>query len=199
MKRIIFIFAFIFAMCGFSFAQSPLAAFEKAREIKLLESTRNDVKRILGDYEPYEYESQDYDEENDEIDLSGKTAKIDEIDFVSETTKIKVKFSSGDCSHVYEYWKVAEDLARQIEITFNNAVKVEDFRFDFSSYIKKVPVEKDSIGYREVKDGELPEDYIYENESSGVIFIISDNKIKTIVLIPLRTSTAPLCKNKKIE
>ena len=85
---------------------------------------------------------------------------------------------------------------------FFNDVKVEDFRFDFSSYIKEVEDhDEDSapFSYRKVKDGEVPESYIYQNENLGIIFHISDNEIETIFLIPSKNSGASLCKNEKTE
>ncbi len=51
MKKII-LFVFISSiMCGFVFAQTPFPELDKVKQIKLLESTRKDVKRILAEYE----------------------------------------------------------------------------------------------------------------------------------------------------
>lgn len=184
MRRIILLIVFSLAMCGFSFAQSPLADFEKAREIKLLDATRDNVRRILVDYEPY-----NYDEE------------ADEIGFSSETTEIQVKFSSGDCSDNYEYWNVAKGVATQIEITFLNDVKVEDFRFDFSNFTKEVMSENyaENPIYQKVKLGENPDYYIYQNENLGIVFKISDDEIEKIFLVLSKTRASSLCKNENTE
>jgi hypothetical protein len=185
MKRLIFLLLFIFAVCSFAFAQTPLAGFEKAREIKLLESTRNDVKRILVDYE-----SDDSDYEDSEWRFS------------NENVEIEVSFSSGDCSDDdNEYWNVAKDVATKIEITFENDIKVEDFKFDFSNFTKEEMGEDyfNTLVYQKVKAGENPESYIYQNENSGIIFKISDEEIDEIILIPSKNRAASLCKNEKTE
>ena len=185
MKKIILLLAFILAICSFTFAQSPLAELNKAREIKLLESTRNDVKRILVDYE-----SDDFDYEDSEWSFSNENAEIE------------VRFSSGDCSDDgNEYWNVAKDAATKIEITFENDIKVEDFKFDFSNFTKEEMGEDyfETLVYQKVKAGENPESYVYQNENLGIIVKISDNEIEKIILIPSKTRSASMCKNEKTE
>ncbi len=51
MTKFIPLIFFTLTLCGLTFAQSPLPEFEKVKEIKLLESTRDDVRRILGGYD----------------------------------------------------------------------------------------------------------------------------------------------------
>jgi hypothetical protein len=135
MKKFI---AFIFismAFCGVVLAKKTLPEFEKAREIKPLQSTREDVKRILADFEHNEEKEEDYTQT-----FSGKKAEI------------TVYFSRGDCSEDFQSWNVAEWVVTRITITPEDAIKVKDFKFNFSDFTK------------ETEDEEFPEDYIYYNE-----------------------------------
>jgi hypothetical protein len=50
MKKFMMLIVFFPAAGSFAFAQTPLVELDKVRQIKLLESTGNDVKRIFADY-----------------------------------------------------------------------------------------------------------------------------------------------------
>lgn len=164
-------FAFIIinlALYSLAIAKSPFAEFEKAREIKLLQSNRDDVKRILAGYEYDDSEVEDY-----------------EQIFSTENAEIEISFSRGDCSDDSESWNVAEWIVTKIEISPENAIKVEDIKFDFSNYTK------------ETEDEEFPESYVYHNENSGIVFKIDDNEIQKIILFPSKNNRSLLCENEK--
>lgn len=167
------IFAFLLcslAFCGFVFAQSKLPELDKVKEIQLLESKRKEVKRILADYE------RDDSDDDSHYDL-----------FSTENAEIEVTYSAGNCSEEDEFWNVDEWTVTQIEISFENAVKVEDAKFNFSNFTK------------EVEDEEFPEDYIYQNENLGIAFKIDDNKIESIYLFPSKGSYSLLCDNENTK
>lgn len=170
MKKIITFIVFSLAMCGFAVAKSPFAEFEKVREIKLLESSREDVKRILADYE--------HNKDDDEFY---------EQSFSTKNAEIEITYSSGDCSDSSQYWNVAEWIVIKIEISPDNPLKVKNIKFDFSNFTK------------EIEDEEVPEDYIYQDENSGIVFKIIDNEIKKIILFPSKNITYLLCENEKTK
>ena len=170
MKKIAIVFVFCLAACGAALAQSSLSVFEKAREIKILESTLNDVQRIFVNFEAGDFDDDLYEQW-----------------FYGENVSIRVLFSSGDCSDDSEYWNVRKLTATKASITFKNPVKIEDFKFDFSSFKK------------EIEDEESSDDYIYQNENSGILFDIHDHKIERIILFPSKSHYSSLCKNEKTE
>ena len=157
------------ALCGFAFAKSPLAELKKAREIKLLQSTREDVKRILAGYE----HDADEDEDNEQT-------------FSTENAEIEVSFAKGDCADDSEYWNVDEWVVTKIEIDPENELKVEDIAFNFSGFTKEV-------------DEEYPEDYIYQDENSGIVFIIDDKEIRKITIFPSKSNLPFLCEKKETK
>lgn len=110
-------------MSGLNFAQSPLTEFDKVKEIRLLESTNEDVKRILAGYE------HDADEDDDT-----------EQSFSTEKAGITVIFSEGDCSDDSEYWSVPRMTATKITIVPEETVKSEGF--DFSTFTKETADEE---------------------------------------------------------
>lgn len=170
MKRVILLIVLNLALCGFVFAKSPLAELDKAREIKLLESNREDVKRILAGFE--------YDEDDNE--------SYTQI-FSNDNAEIEVTFARGDCSNDEEYWNVGEWIVTKVVIEPENDIKVKSFKFDFSFFTK------------ETEDEDYPEDYIYQNEILGIAFKIEDRKIHRIYLFPSSGSQSLLCQNENTE
>ena len=81
MKKISHYSIFYFGMCGFTFAQNSFPELEIAKEIKLLRSTHQDVIRIMTEF--------DRDKEDDKDDYQ---------EFRSDRAKVRVSFSTGDCS-----------------------------------------------------------------------------------------------------
>ncbi len=162
MKKIFIILFLIFAMSDFNVAQSRLPEFDKAKQIRLLESTRKDVKRIFADYE--------HDDSDDDYHSQ---------DFSTKNAGIEVSFAKVDCSDDSEYWNVAEWVVTKIVIFPENPIKVKDF--NFSSFTKKM------------KNEESLESYAYQDEKSGIIFVINGNKIDKIILYPPKSNIAFLC------
>ena len=74
MKKVAAFLFLISTMCISAFAQLLLTEFDKAREIKMLESNRNDVKKILSDYERDESDNESahqyFSTKNTEIEIT---------------------------------------------------------------------------------------------------------------------------------
>lgn len=166
-----FLFAILILTINISsFAQSLSYELDKIREIKMLESTREDVKRILTEYEhdadEYEYYSQDFSTKNVEIEIT---------------------FAKGDCSDNAEKWNVPEWTVTKIEITTEDKIKIKDFGFDFSKYNK------------ETEEDNLPEFYRYHNEDEGIIFEIRNDEVSEIIIYPTESKFGSLCNNETTE
>lgn len=164
MKKNISLFFLFSAMCGFAFAQSPLAEFDKAKEIKILESNRDDVKKILAGYKHDDSANDDYKQY-----------------FSTKNAEVRITFSKGDCAISSAYWNVPEWVVTNIKLTAKKKFKAKDF--DFSNFTK------------EIDDEELPEDYVFHDEESGIAFEIEDQEIQQIVFFPPKSKSGFLCRN----
>lgn len=162
-KAVTFLFlCFLFSVPAFS--QSLKKEIEKAKEIKLLESTHKDVRKILADFE--------HDEEANNDDF------IQE--FTNQNIKITVTFSlNGNCEDLRSAWKVAKGIATKITIEPTNELKVKEF--DFTNFKK------------ETVDEKYPEDYFYHNENEGISFEIENGAITEITLYPPKSKIGFLC------
>ena len=173
MKKIITFSFFILAISYSAFAQSRIPEFEKARQIKLLESTRADVKKILKGYE--------YDKSGDE-NLTQT--------FSTKNADVEVTFSSGDCSDDADdtdSWNVPKGKVTRIEISPNDPVKLKNFKFDISDFRKE---------QKFFKDEDL---YVYHNKNLGIALEVNEGEIETIYLFPTRSYYASLCENEEAE
>ena len=177
MKKIVIVLFFVLMVCDFSFAQEPPADFFKVRQIKPLESTREDVKRILNGFKS------DIDEEKTE-----KAEPIFSETFSRNGTDIEVFYSSGTCSSESDdKWNVPKGKVTQIEIPLNDIVKMQDSFFDFSNFRK------------EQQFTDIEDLFIYHDKSSGIAFEVDNEKIKKIHLFPTNSYYSFLCENKKAE
>ncbi len=117
MKKITFLFFLFLAMSSFVSAQSPLAEFDKVKEIRLLESNREDVKKILAGYKSDDAES-----------------------FSTKNGNIEITYSTGDCSDDSDdtdEWNVSEGKVKEIEISFDEPAEFKDFNLYVSSFQKE--------------------------------------------------------------
>ena len=169
MKKIFNLLFFILVMCSFSFAQSRLPEFDKAKQIKLLQSTREDVKKILA-----KYESNDEDAEM----------------FTSKNADIEITYSTGDCSDEdsEERWNIQQKgKVTLIEISPDETVKIEDLGFNVSNFQK------------EQKYSNVDDLFIYHNKSFGIAFEVEEDEIDKIFLFPSNSYQSQLCDNKKAK
>lgn len=192
MKKITAYLFIISAMCGFAFAQSRLPEFVKAKEIKLLESTREDVKRILANYE-----SNDSDTES----------------FSTQNADITISYSTGDCSsnENSERWNIPKGKVKFIKIFVYRSVKTDDVGFDFSDFQKETKFEntKNRFIYRNRSLGVALE--VFENEVETLFLFPAGNNYSLVCDnetgkefsaskswsedSELWNSTIPICKN----
>lgn len=169
MKKIIILFVFCLAICSFAFAQSPLAELDKVKQIKLLESTREDVKKIFGD---------------DKEDSDGDS-------YSTENITIRISYSNGDCSDdSNEEWNVTEGKVTQVFVNLDDSVKPKDLKIDLSKLerLKRGDDEEDE-----------DDEYIYYDKEKGTSYEISEGKISYMKFIPPETNYPALCNNENIR
>jgi hypothetical protein len=171
MKKFILLAVFCLAMCSFALAQSPFPELDKIKQIKLLESTRDDVQKILMDY-----------------NLSYKNEKNHIYRFISSNAEIEVRYSSGKCSDDSdEDWSVPEWRASLIHISLQEAVKPKDFGLDLSQY------------KRERIFANLKHTFKYHQKTRGIGYNVNEDGIYGITLIPSKENYPLLCKTKRVK
>lgn len=198
MKKIIVSTVIILAACGFAFAQTPRDAIEKVKEIKLLESNRDDVQRAFVNYESDDYDFEEHSQE-----------------FFSDSADIEVSYSSGKCREnaakddedeneesrddVAEIWNVVEWKATKIVIDFDEAIKIEDTGFNLSEFKKQKRFPDDEESDDEKSDVEDSDSFIYHSKNLGIALVGDKKEIEKIIFYPSKGSHSKLCGNEKAK
>ena len=166
MKKLFALAFFISAMCGFTFAQSALPTLEKVRQLKLLESTREDAIELLkNEYFGY---------------LGSKDSHISY--FYAEDANIRVFYSSGDCLDEGEDWNVSEWKITEIAVYLKVNITTEaDIGIDYSKLRRENP-------YKRYK-----EKYIYHNKNLGVAVATNEDFVESIIFSPSAKDFSTLC------
>ena len=159
------------AFSSLALGQSQSDLIAKVRQIKLLESTRDDVRRILYDLNTSEGDeySQDYD--NDEVSIT-------------------VRFSDGKCSTDPDEddddnimrWNVGEWTVTGIEIELNEALAVKGSGFDLSK-LKKEQMYSGTTDYN-----------IHFDKTRGLAIKTGQDGIETVIFFPPSSQSTSLCK-----
>ena len=173
MKIIITFLFLISASCVSVFAQSLSYELDKIREIKMFESTHDDVKKILTDYK------------SDDED-----AKSNLQTFTSDNIEIEVSYTTGECSDKaaeMDEWNIPKGKVKLVEITFTDSVTLEDLQLDLSDFKKEQK-------YSNVKD-----EFAYYTMDLGIAIYVTANEVKTFLIFPALKKSSLLCKNKKNE
>lgn len=199
MKKIIILAILVLTTGGFSLAQTPRDAIKKIKEIKLLESTRDDVQRAFVNYEADDYDFQEHSQE-----------------FFSDDVTVEVSYSSGKCQEntakgeddeeaesrddVAEIWNVAEWKATKIVVDFDEAVKIEDVGFNLSEFKKQKRFPDDDEETEDEESGDEESDsFIYHSKSLGIALIGDGKEIEKIIFYPSKSSHSKLCDNEKAK
>jgi hypothetical protein len=184
MKKIFAFLFFISLMCGFAFAQSSFPELEIAKEIKLLRSTRSDVRLIMSEFDSYEKISDDDEDEDDEGGMS---------EFWSDNAKVRVYYSSGGCSKDPDdgdapQWDTRGIRATKVVVVFNDTVKLKDLGLNLSGFKKRLEREDAA----DDEDSIFANDFIYHDEKAGILITAYDDEVGEIILHP---PFSRLCKN----
>lgn len=170
----IFLFAVLFLSVNITvFAQSLAYELDKIREIKMLESTRDNVEKILTGYKA---------DKDDEDDNSNSQT------FSSDKMEIEVSYTTGDCSGEEDdadEWNVSKGKVKQIEITFNDSVELKDLQYDLSDFKK------------EQKYANVEDEFLYHTIDLGISIEVEENQIEKILIIPALKQSSLLCKDEE--
>jgi hypothetical protein len=176
MKKTILLIVFSLAMCEFLFAQSPLAEINKAREIKLLESTPDDVGRILAEIR---------------LDIFGDSySQLDSSHyqhFYTNSANIRILYSSGNCSDKDEDWNVPEWKVTEITISPRDRIQIKDIGIDYSKF------RKESLW------GSIKNDYAYHNKAAGIGIFTRGDWVDSIAFLPSAKNYSQLCDKAEVK
>lgn len=156
-------------LSGLASAQTPAAVLKQVRQIKLLDTSRGDVRKLM-----HEYVLESEDDESDRYSNFG--------------ADIKVYFSSGSCADDPEeddpsqIWKVQAGNATRIELSFEDEISVKDLGLDFTKLMKE-----QRYNYSENL-------LIYHDKRSGVAVEIGGEEVHNIFLFPGMPAAKSLCK-----
>ena len=162
--------AIVLYMNGLVAAQTVQVALDDVKQIKLLVSSRDDVRKILANYETTFDDDYDQSFSNDEVD-------------------IRVFYSSGTCAEEPEYgdyedlWNVGGWKVTRIEIEPSEPVDPADIGFDLSRFSKQ-----QRFRYS-------PETFVYHDKERGVALKSDSDGINEIIYFPRSAETKKLCGN----
>jgi hypothetical protein len=163
---LLFAFAFAGSIAGQSFSE----VVAKVRQIKLLESTRDDVKRILSEYEA-----------SDDDDHYQVLSKGD--------LRIEVTYASGICEEdsgendASEIWSVKEWTVTRIEISSDEPIALRDAGLNFTT-LKKEP--------RFPND---PNSLVLHDKAAGLAIKTTEDGIENLIFYPSRMNANRLCRS----
>lgn len=168
-----FAFLFFVLTIGVSaFAQSPLAELDKVKELKLLESTRDDAVKLLAKESLGFSASSDY--------YSSR--------FYTNNAVVEVFYSTGDCSEEDEDWNVGEWKITKVAVTPKNSILIKDIGIDYSKFRQEKEFGKWGTG-----------NDIYHNKTEGIAILALRNAVQKIIFIPSKNYYSLLCKKKEVK
>jgi hypothetical protein len=158
-----------FLACSSALGQLPENLLNQIRQIKLLQSTRPDVKRILR-----QYESSDSDSHYQE--------------FSNDAVSIEVTYSRGcqdspEDDDPSEVWNVPEWTVTRIEISPDEPVTLKDSGMDLTKF------------RREPRYPETTDSWVYYDKVSGFAFKTTEDGIQEYIFFPPRAKSTRLCRN----
>lgn len=171
MKKTFAFLIFILAVCISAFAQSTLPNLEKIKQLKLLESTREDAIKLLNNEDVgYNY-LPDYDVSY----------------FYSEDANVRVFYSSGDCSDEDEDWNVSEGKITGISISPRGFVELKDLGIDYSKLRKERP----RNDYKKL--------YVHHDKKAGIAIWAYGDRVDFIDFTPSEKDFPRLCDRPEVK
>ena len=169
MKSLSVIVALLLVFAGSSRGQTFNETVAKVRQIKLLVSTRDDVKRILRSYEA--------------TDDTGHYHR-----FSNEDLTITVEYSSGSCTDdadeedASEIWNVKEWVVTRIEIDPEEPITLQNAGLNLSTF-KKEPRYPDNT-----------DALVFYDKATGVAVKTIEEGIEKLIFFPPRANSNKLCR-----
>lgn len=174
MNKLFILIVLCLLFCNFTTAQSLRAELEKVKEIKLLESNRDDVRKLFAGYK-LEPISSEYFNHTDT--------------FKTIDAEIEFSYSKGKCSdedsdgYDIEEWKVDS-----IYISLENPIQLKDARIILSNIgIKFSKYRKEKV-YNNVENL-----YMYHNKELGMGLEVNKNELQNIIFISNKKYYSLIC------
>jgi hypothetical protein len=166
MKRLLSILLICLILCG-SLTAQKLPELEKVKEIKMLVSTREDVRRILADY-----------------NLKDSEQTFGDDTFETNNFNISVSYSEGKCqSEAVEPtgFDIEEGKVVQLEFTPKRTIKLNEVGLNFSKFKK----ENQYTNFKAPK--------IYYRKDIGMLILTLNDEIDEIIFEPSKSHYSELC------
>lgn len=170
MKSLSIIFIITLALGGATFGQTVSDTAANVRQIKMLESTRDDVKRILREYVASD--------DSDHYQV-----------FSNDDLTIEVTYSGGNCvddsdeEDASDIWNVKEWIVTRIEIEPIKPISLWNARINLST-LNKEPRYPESNSF-----------FVFHNKFAGVAVKTSEDGIENLIFFPSRMNKGKLCRN----
>lgn len=155
-------------------AQSFSDDLEKVRKIKLLESTRQDVKEILLN-EDSKYFKGDYDDQI--LDF-----------FYTNFSIIRVGYSTGTCSNEDEDWNIGKGRVTEISISPKDISDLTDSGINYSGFEREKRWAKNNRGK-----------YIYHSKEKGIAIVVRGEIIDAVIFMPPKKDFTNLCNKPEVR
>ncbi|HUR98535.1 MAG TPA: hypothetical protein VMZ26_10770 [Pyrinomonadaceae bacterium] len=170
MKGLSFIFLLTLAFACGAFGQTFNDTVAKVRQINLLVSTRDDVKRILRGY--------------DASDDKGHSQT-----FSNENLRIEVTYSTGICTDdsgeedASEIWALKEWIVTRMEIEPDEPISIQKGGLKFATFKKepRFPDDADSL--------------VFHDKAAGTAVKTTAEGIGNVIFFPPRINSNKLCRN----
>ena len=175
--KIIALIAVILANFVIAAAQLPFAEFDKVKEIKLLESSRDDVIKILA---------------SDSLTFSDISRYQD---FFMMDANVRIKYSSGNCSDEYEDWNVPQLKVTKISIDPKDNLEIKSAGKDF---LQKVGIDFSKLQKEKIYEVGKGR-YVYYNKTAGIAVTTRGGSISTISFSPPIKDYSRLCNKDEVQ
>lgn len=152
-----FLLALILFSASSVFAQTP-DWFLKLKQIKVFQSSRQDVERVFENPESVYSSSKDSNEKG-----WGETVR-----YKTPDGQLRVFYSTGRCSETAnkDGWNLDKDVVVSIEFRPVNRVKLSEFNLDLRTFTREKVIDTDG--------------WFYQSMELGVDFGLSDGKLADI-------------------
>lgn len=160
-------------LCNSSNAQIPLRILEKVKQIRLLESTPENVEKLLAP-ESFTYSSSENHHQT----------------FWTDKAVISVKYASGKCTqeeYQWNDWNVPEWVVVRILIRPKEAFSINEVSVNLHGFRK------------EHTDWQRKQFYIYFNKDMGVAISFREREVDTIHFFPPKEDHPRLCNAKSVR
>lgn len=169
MKISVFPLLIIFASWVTLWAQPPIAEWEKIASIKLLESNRDYITKLL----------------TSESLESGTTSHVQT--FFTYNSVIGIHYSNGTCEGDLEEWNVPEWVVTKIVITPKDKIELPHIGIDYSKFRK------------ERTDWQRKQIYVLHDKPSGIALFMFGSWVETVSLFPSAKHHSQLCDKDEVK